>query len=59
MQNIKCESKTSSIECDTTYVDYFTTTIIRGGRERQIVECLSHAAASEEAGRRVELIDQR
>lgn len=57
--NTKCQSKTTSIQCDTDYPDYFQTTIIWGGRKRTITECLAHAAASEERGSQVELIDMR
>lgn len=59
MKNLKCQSKTTSVQCDTDYPDYFKTTIIWAGTKRTITECLNHAARSEQAGKQVELIDQR
>jgi hypothetical protein len=58
-RNPKCDAMVSSIDCDTDYPDFFLTTYRWGGIRRTSVECLNHAAYSEQAGKRVELIDAR
>jgi hypothetical protein len=59
MQNSRCETKDSAVECDTEYVDYFKVTHIWGGTKRVRTECLNHAAHDEQKGMLVELIDRR
>jgi hypothetical protein len=56
MTEMKCQSKTGSVEHSTIDPEYFKVTKIWGGRKTVQVECLQHAAQSELRGQAVELI---
>lgn len=53
----KCESKIDTIQ-HSTEPEMFRTEKIWGGRKRIEIECLTHAAASEQRGQKTDLILQ-